>query len=113
MHELSLCLSMIDLVTERLAAEGGGRVLRIGVEVGALGHVEPGALAFCFDSAARGTAVEGARLEIRTVAGRGYCFDCATEVDLHRRGEACPLCQGASVQVVDGDRLWVTEMEIR
>src|SRR3546814_2169033 len=50
--------SMIDLVAERVRAEGARRVLRIGVDVGALGHVEPQALAFCFESAARRTVAE-------------------------------------------------------
>src|SRR3546814_2934641 len=67
------------LIAERVRAEGAHRVLRIGVDIGALGHVEPQALAFCFESAARGTAAAGARLEIRVVPGRAYCFDRSEE----------------------------------
>ena len=36
MHEMSLCLSMIDLVCERVRAEGAHRVLRIKLTIGAL-----------------------------------------------------------------------------
>lgn len=53
MHEMSLCLSMIDLVSERARAEGATRVLRIKLTIGALGNVEPQALAFCFEQRRR------------------------------------------------------------
>src|SRR3546814_19388902 len=81
------------LIAERVRAEGAHRVLRIGVDIGALGHVEPQALAFCFESAARGTAAAGARLEIRVVPGRAYCLDCGagmlTRSEERRVGKGC------------------------
>lgn len=112
MHEMSLCLSMVDLVVERVSAEGAARVLRIGVEVGALGHVEPEALAFCFQSVARGTPVEGARLDISTVPGQAYCFDCGAPVAIAQRGDLCPGCGGGALRIDDGEQLRVTQMEI-
>ena len=45
MHEMSLCLALVDLLAERLQAEGGTRVVRVQLAIGALGHVEPEALA--------------------------------------------------------------------
>jgi hydrogenase nickel incorporation protein HypA/HybF len=112
MHEMSLCLSMIDLVAARLRAEGAERVLRISVEVGALGHVDPEALAFCFDSAVRGSPAEGARLDLRCVPGRAYCFDCGSGVTLLQRGDGCPGCGGHALRIDDGEQLRVTEMEV-
>src|SRR3546814_11849710 len=107
MHELSLCLSMLDLIAERVRAEGAHRVLRIGVDIGALGHVEPQALAFCFESAARGTAAAGARLEIRVVPGRAYCFDCGEGMLIRQRGEdrkSGVEGKGGAVRVIPGGR---------
>lgn len=112
MHEMSLCLSMIDLVNERARAEGATRVVRIGVTLGALGHVEPEALAFCFESAAVGSPAENALLDIRVIPGRAYCFECGQSVPLARRGDECPLCQGASLRIDDGVQMQVHEIEI-
>ena len=44
---------------------------RCGSSSGALAHVEPDALAFCFDAVTRGSVAEGARLEISRTAGVG------------------------------------------
>src|SRR3546814_6047567 len=72
---------------------------------GALGHVEPQALAFCFESAARGTAAAGARLEIRVVPGRAYCFDCGEGMLIRQRGDPCPRCGGGTLRIEDGETL--------
>ena len=112
MHEMSLSLSLVELCVERLRAEGGARVLRVGIEVGALGHVEPGALAFCLESAARETELEGARFDIRNVAGRAWCFDCSEHYEIIERGAACPGCQGHALQLQNGEELRVVDMEI-
>lgn len=112
MHEMSLCLSMIDLVSERVRAEGAHRVLRIKLTIGALGNVEPQALQFCFESAAQGSLVEDAQLDIEVLPGRAFCFDCGVSVTILRRGDECPNCQGTALRIDDGDQMQVTEMEI-
>jgi len=112
MHEMSLALALVGLVEDRARREGAARVLTVGVAVGRLGHVEPEALAFCLDGAARGTLVEGARFAIEERPGRAWCFDCAAEVGLERRGAPCPGCGGQALRVAGGEELRVTTMEI-
>ena len=51
----------------------GQAVQRISLAVGELTAVVPQALRFCFDSAARGTVLEQARLEIEEIEGRAHC----------------------------------------
>jgi len=64
MHEKAL---MDDLMAKILAvaeAEGGARVTRIAVWLGALSHFTPEHFREHFDDAARGTLAEGARVEV-------------------------------------------------
>ena len=112
MHEMSLSLSLVDLVCERVRTEGGTRVLRVGIEIGALGHVEPEAMAFCLESAARDTVLAGTRFEITVVPGRAWCFDCSEHYDILERGASCPGCQGGALQLQRGEELRVVDMEI-
>jgi hydrogenase nickel incorporation protein HypA/HybF len=63
MHEKAL---MDDLMAKILAvaeSEGGARVVRIRVHLGALSHFTPGHFREHFDDAARGTLAEGAAVE--------------------------------------------------
>jgi hydrogenase nickel incorporation protein HypA/HybF len=66
MHELGITRNIVSIVGQ---AARGRRVVRITLEVGALAGVEPRAIAFCFDVVARGTAAEGAVLDIVPLAG--------------------------------------------
>lgn len=49
MHEMSLCLSLVDLRAERLKIEGGTRVLRLQRAIGVPCHGEADALSFVED----------------------------------------------------------------
>lgn len=112
MHEMSMALSLVGLVEERARAEGAARVLRVGVTIGRLGPVEPEALAFCLQSAVRGTLLEGAAFDYATPPGVAYCFNCGTETEVAARGDPCAHCGGHALQIAAGEQLTVTHMEI-
>ena len=112
MHELALAESVMQIVESQASAAGAEKVLVVRLEIGALSHVEPSALAFCFDAVtARGIAA-GARLEIEQSPGRGWCHDCMTEVEVETLGAPCPKCGGYMLQVSGGQELRVKDMEV-
>ncbi|HVX78843.1 MAG TPA: hydrogenase maturation nickel metallochaperone HypA [Bradyrhizobium sp.] len=112
MHEMSIAESLIDLIEDEASKEGFAHVKRVGVKLGALGHVEPSALLFCFDVVARGTIAEGARLDLATVPGAGWCPRCQRSVAISQRYDLCPACRQSHVQMTEGDELRLTELEV-
>jgi hydrogenase nickel incorporation protein HypA/HybF len=112
MHEMALTESIVEIAAEGARKEGAAKVKRVCVEVGALSHVEPEALEFCFAAVSAGTIVEGAILEIDRVAGEGWCPDCRKPVVIAERFAPCPECAGFHVRVTSGDALRVREIEI-
>lgn len=66
MHELALMEDLVGVVTEETV---GARVHVVRLRVGREACVSPDALQFCFDVCTRGTALEGAALEIIEGAG--------------------------------------------
>ena len=112
MHEMALAESLVELIEEEARKHAAQRVKTVRLAVGALAAVEPEALAFCFDAAARGAAAEGARLDILYSPGKGWCLDCAEEVPLSERFGACPNCANYHVQMTGGDELRLIELEI-
>lgn len=112
MHELALTQSLIEALREEAVLRGFARVRRVTLAVGALGHVEPEALAFCFDVAARGTLAEGAELRIERPPGSAFCTDCGSLVALAARGEPCPGCGGYRLLVRSGEELTIRELEV-
>jgi hydrogenase nickel incorporation protein HypA/HybF len=111
-HEMSLVESLVDLVEDERRKQDFSRVRVIRLKVGALGHAEPEAIRFCFDAITSGTIADGARLEIETVPGEGWCSRCRRTVPLEERFAACPLCGIAQVRMTAGDELRLAEMEV-
>ena len=69
MHELSIVTSVVESVTESLAAYPGARVLEVRLRVGALASVVRESLEFCYGIAAEETALKG----LFTTRGCGLC----------------------------------------
>ena len=112
MHEVSLCNSLVDLIRDQQQQRGFERVLKVFVDVGVLGHVDPHALEFAFDVVSPGSALEGALLVISEIAGKAWCMDCSKMVSILQRGDACPGCGGFGMIVEQGDELRLKELEV-
>ena len=112
MHEMSLTENLLELIEEDALQGGYTKVTLVRLEVGALSHVAPDALLFCFDAVARGTIAEGAKLDIITVPGQGWCKSCGKTVPLSERFDACPDCGNYHVQMTSGDELRLHELEV-
>lgn len=66
---MSLAVRVVAIVAEAARAQDAARVARVRLRIGALAAVEPEALRFCLDVAARGTPAEGADLVIARTDG--------------------------------------------
>ncbi|HVY15130.1 MAG TPA: hydrogenase maturation nickel metallochaperone HypA [Rhodopila sp.] len=108
---MSIAESLVDLIADEARKGRFRRASRIRVQLGALGHVEPEALLFCFDVVAKGTVGEGAELDIETVPGTGWCPACRRSVPIAQRYDPCPAC-GSHVEMTAGDELRLVELEV-
>lgn len=112
MHEMAIAESMVEIVESQARAAGAAKVLVVRVDIGALSHVEPEALAFCFEAVTAGGLAAGARLDIERSPGRGWCHDCMATVEIDSLGAPCPTCGGYKLQVSGGQDLRVKDMEV-
>lgn len=112
MHELALAEGMLELVVRTARDHGAARVTRVWLEIGALSHVAPEALAFCFDAVTRGSLAEGATLEIARTPGAAWCLPCGETVPLAQVGDPCPRCGSHRLAVTQGEAMRVKEIEV-
>jgi hydrogenase nickel incorporation protein HypA/HybF len=112
MHEMSLAINIVELVSAKARAAGGQRITSIEIEAGKLSGVMVEALLFCFDAASRNTPAEGAELLIREVEGRGCCMGCGHSFALDSLLAQCPQCEGYAVETVQGRELRVLSFTI-
>lgn len=70
MHEAKLCLSLLRMAEEALAAAGATRITRLRIQIGELSGVAPDALQAAFPICAAAGPARGAELCIAPVPGR-------------------------------------------
>lgn len=112
MHEMTLAESVLQICEDHARRAGAVKVVRVTVEIGELSHVEPGALAFCFDAVVNGTLAEGASLKIERVPGRAWCDACDAEVGASSLLDACPQCGSFPLRITAGSEMRVRDMEV-
>jgi hydrogenase nickel incorporation protein HypA/HybF len=112
MHEMALAESMLEIVERTARSNHAARVKTVWLEIGALSHVAPEALRFCFDAVTRDSIADGAQLDIVTTPGAAWCMPCGATVPLERLGDACPRCGSYQLTVSQGDAMRVKEIEI-
>ena len=112
MHEMSLAEGIRGIVEETAQAQGFTRVKAVVIEVGQLSSVEVESLKFCFDVVMRGTVADGARLDIETVPGVGWCMPCGKSVPIKALYDPCPDCGSYQVQATGGTEMRVVALDV-
>ncbi|MFI5829062.1 hydrogenase maturation nickel metallochaperone HypA [Streptomyces sp. NPDC051578] len=112
MHEMSIAMAVVNQVEEAAAAAGAHTVSAVRLQVGELAGVVPDALAFCFELACAGTALEGAALTAEAVAARARCTSCTGEWAVGMPPDlCCPACGSATgTELVSGRELRILDV---
>jgi hydrogenase nickel incorporation protein HypA/HybF len=112
MHELGITRSIIDIAEEHASRHGARRVRSVTILIGALSGVMAEAVEFCFEACAQGTRLEGARLIIEHRQGLGRCRQCQSEATLENMLACCPACGSFAIDLLQGDELRISELEV-
>ena len=112
MHELSVCLALIEQL-ERIAAEHrANAVSQIVLDVGPLSGIEPGLLEAAWPLAAAGTIAADAALEIDNAELVVTCTECGTETAVQPNRLLCGSCGGYRTRVTSGDEMILKRVEL-
>ena len=112
MHEISLCENIREIIQEQAAESGFTRVNRVWLEVGPLSCVEPDALRFGFDVVMRGSVAEGAEVNITTPTAKARCLACGRTETITQRYDPCPACGEGPMEMIQGDELKISKLEV-
>lgn len=112
MHEVGITQSIVEIAERHAREQGAARVLSVTVRIGALSGVVPEAVEFCFEACTKGTLLDGARLIVERVPGKGRCTECGAEIELAPHTFACPPCGALAVERLQGEELRILELEV-
>ncbi len=113
MHEASIAQGVLDTALAALAGKGHS-IARIKVVAGVLASVESSALQLYFGELSKGTAAQGAELEVLHQPATLTCRDCGHSTAYNNYGDfavVCPKCKGPN-SLTGGNELYIESMEI-
>jgi hydrogenase nickel incorporation protein HypA/HybF len=112
MHELSIAMSLVDVVEEE-AERQGGRVVAVHLKLGPLSGVVREALESAYAMAREGTPLAQAELLIEEVPLVVHCDVCAADREPPSVQQlCCPTCGAPTSKIVSGRELEVCALEI-
>lgn len=113
MHELSIALSIIEMVQEESERFGGRSVEAVHLRIGRLSGVVAAALRSSYELATEDTPLAGSHLVIEDVPVIVLCPACAARRPIRSLQEfRCADCGTPTADVVEGRELLVTALEL-
>ena len=113
MHEFSICESIVKAALDEINSRGiKGRLVAVRVVAGEMHNIVPDCLTLAYEALAKGTAAEGARLDVRTVPVSVECRRCGRQDGIKMPFFRCRHCGSVDVDVRAGRELYLENLEI-
>lgn len=111
MHEMSVAMSLVEMVEESIRESGASRVSAVNIDIGSLAGVDPDSLEFCYEACSKNTPLEGSRLNINRIDAIGFCAICDKESSIAGNYSICDECMGP-VKLLTGEEMEVVSVEV-
>jgi hydrogenase nickel incorporation protein HypA/HybF len=112
MHELSIALSIVELIEEESARLDGCRVAAVHLRVGRLSGVVTQALRASYELACEDTMLAGSRLIIEDVPVVAHCGVCDASRPVRSiQDMCCEVCGTPATDIIAGRELLLTALE--
>ncbi len=112
MHELSVCLAMLDKVMSIAEEREARRVTRIELTVGPLSGIEIDLLENAWPIASAGTLADGADFLVDAAPIVVHCSRCGKESSAQSNRLVCGHCDAYQTRVVTGDEMILQRVEL-
>lgn len=112
MHELSVCMSLLEQVEAIASERTAARVTRIELDIGPLSGVESDLLQNAYPIAVAGTVAESAELVINETPVVVRCTGCGAESEASPNRLVCAACGDFRTRIASGDEMILRSVEL-
>lgn len=112
MHEMSIAVSIVDIVCKKAIEEDAKKINSIELEIGELSGIMIDALEFGFEAATKNTLADGALLKINKVQGKALCKNCDKHFHIEHEYTPCPTCNDFNFELLEGKELNIKSFNI-
>jgi len=112
MHEYSIVQSLIDSCEDQAKQNNASKVTKVVVKIGVMSGVEPDLLQTAFDTFKEETICHESEFIINIQKVKVFCNNCQKENELERLEYLCPECQSDDLQIIDGEEMYLMQLEL-
>jgi len=112
MHEMSIALSILDIVKNEAEKANSKKITEIVMEIGNLAGVEIEALEFAMKACLTEDLVKDCALKIKTIDALSLCNDCLKEFECENLFSVCPHCGSYSSKLIKGQEMSVKSIVV-
>lgn len=112
MHEMTIAMSIIDIVCQKANNEKAYKINSVELEIGDLSGIMIDSLKFCFEAACKNTIANGAELNINKINAKAFCKTCKKEFKMESDFYPCPTCDDFNFEIVTGKELSIKSFNI-
>lgn len=112
MHEYSIVQSLLDSCEENAIKNNAIKVTKVVVKIGVMSGVEPELLRTAFDTFKEKTLCEEANFIINIQPVVIKCNKCLNESVLQSIEYCCPGCKDADIEILDGEDMYLMQLEL-
>ena len=113
MHELSICMSLMEQLDSIARERSADSIVRVELEVGVLSGVEPELLRNAWPIASAGTVAEQAELDVQIRDAVVECTNCGAQTTARPNRLVCGECGAAAARVVAGEEMTLMRVELQ
>jgi len=110
MHELSIAISIVDLVLDQSSRAAANRVSEVELDIGTLSGIEYESLEFALVVAAKETVLEETLFRINRVQPIAECPACEHLYSPDGIYSQCPECNEQGIRLIRGTELQVKSL---
>ncbi|RLA81598.1 MAG: hydrogenase maturation nickel metallochaperone HypA [Epsilonproteobacteria bacterium] len=112
MHEYSIVQSLIESSQEYVKENDATKVTKMVVKIGVLSGVEPDLLKVAFDTFKEDTPCEECEIILNIQKIKILCSSCKKESILEKNEFKCPYCDTCEIKVLDGEEMYLMQLEL-
>lgn len=112
MHEYSIVQSILNSCEENAKQNNASKITKVVVKIGVLSGVEATLLQTAFDTFKENTMCHNALFTINIQKIIIKCKSCNKTSTLEKYEYKCPLCNSIDLDVLDGEEMYLMQIEL-
>jgi hydrogenase nickel incorporation protein HypA/HybF len=112
LHEQPIAEAILSRVLEKAEEAKANRILRVYLVVGELSGASDYAIEFYWGFLTKNTIAAQSELSFSCPKGKVRCRNCGTIFTVERLNFTCPNCKENKIEIISGDELYITSVEV-